>query len=102
MTIVKYGRLIAVGAVLWLAGGDGYPSEALAGSPSKAQVSKQTLCLGDQCPAPNKPSLEQCHNSCLRTHYLEAAFCGMLPPPANAICHAQNSQNLARCMRECR
>ena len=58
------------------------------------------VTANDICPiAPN--DLEQCHQSCMASYLFQAAFCSAMPPPLNAICHAENSMSLARCMREC-
>lgn len=55
----------------------------------------------DQCP-PAQNEIEDCHRSCMRGYLLQATFCSALPPPYNALCHGDNSIDLANCMRDCR
>ena len=47
-------------------------------------------------------SLAQCYDACEVAYYVAAAGCTLLPAPSNAICHAENAQNLGRCFRNCR
>lgn len=70
---------------------------------SPSAHSKQS-CIGggDQCPAPQDDQLEKCQNSCMSGYMLVAGMCALLLPPANAICHAGNSLDLAQCLRSCR
>lgn len=57
-------------------------------------------CL-NQCPVEQRDERDNCHGGCLTVYMIEGAFCSVLPTPMNAICHASNSNELARCMREC-
>lgn len=58
------------------------------------------MMANDICPvAPN--DLEQCHQACLASYMVQAAFCSRLPAPFNVLCHGENSISLSQCMREC-
>lgn len=57
-------------------------------------------CL-NQCPVQQNDDRDNCHGGCLAIYMIDAAYCSFLPAPMNAICHASNTNELARCMREC-